>query len=91
MAEETRTWILLGRRLTIQAPPETIARLDALLAEMDRQAHAMRKLRPEADELTHWLMAMLSVLDTLATQIHRYETFCQRIEALLPPNLTPSV
>lgn len=86
MAEETRTWTLLGRRLTVQASPETIARLDRLLEEIDRQARTFRRVRPEADELTHWLMAALSVLETLSTHIERYEAFCQRIEALLSPS-----
>lgn len=85
MADLTRTWILLGRRLTIQAPPESIARLEALLAEIDRRAHSLRKARPEVDEVTHWLMAALSVLEALAAHLDRYEAFCQRLESLLAP------
>ncbi|RMF49228.1 MAG: cell division protein ZapA [Bacteroidetes bacterium] len=83
MADPTRTWILLGRRLTIQAPPESIARLESLLAEIDQRAQALRKVRPDVDEVTHWLMAVLSVLETLASHLDRYEAFCQRLESLL--------
>ncbi|MCS7153909.1 MAG: cell division protein ZapA [Bacteroidia bacterium] len=85
MAEETRTWTILGRRLTVQAPPKTIALLESLLAEISQQATHFRKTHPYADELTHWLMATLSVLEALSQRLHLYEDFCQRIEALLPP------
>ncbi|MCX7606833.1 MAG: hypothetical protein N2170_06185 [Bacteroidia bacterium] len=90
MTEETRTWTLLGRRLTVQAPPETIARLEHLLTDIQQQALVFRKQRPEADELTHWLMATLSVLEALSDRLHLYEAFCQRIETLLPPLSQPS-
>ncbi|MCS7188748.1 MAG: hypothetical protein RMJ66_03325 [Bacteroidia bacterium] len=83
MKQETRTWILLGRRLTVQAPPETIARLDSLLREIQQRAVSFRKERPDTDELTHWLMATLTVLETLSDRLMRYEVFCQRIEDLL--------
>ncbi|GIV24855.1 MAG: hypothetical protein KatS3mg026_0547 [Bacteroidia bacterium] len=86
MADLTRTWILLGRRLTIQAPPESIARVEALLAEIDQRAQALRKTRPDVDEVTHWLMAVLSVLEALAAHLDRYEAFCQRLESLLSPS-----
>ncbi|MCS6895831.1 MAG: cell division protein ZapA [Bacteroidia bacterium] len=86
MAEETRTWTILGRRLTVQAPPTTIAHLESLLAEISEQAARLRREHPHADELTHWLMATLSVLEALTQRLHTYETFCQRIEKLIPPN-----
>lgn len=85
MAEETRTWTILGRRLTIQASPQTIAHLETLLAEMAEQAARFRKVHPYADELTHWLMASLSTLEALSERLQLYERYCQRIEALLPP------
>ncbi|GIV23023.1 MAG: hypothetical protein N3A68_06405 [Bacteroidia bacterium] len=85
MAQETRTWILLGRRLTVQAPPETITRLESLLATLEAEASRYKTLQPETDELTHWLMATLSLLEALSDRLQRYEAFCARIEALLPP------
>lgn len=91
MAEETRTWMILGRRLTVQAPPKTIAQLDQLLTEISHQAEHFRKSYPNADELTHWLMGILSVLEALTQRIHLYESFCQRIEALLPPHLLSEI
>ncbi|MCX8113143.1 MAG: cell division protein ZapA [Bacteroidia bacterium] len=85
MAEETRTWTILGRQLTVQAPPKTIRHLEQLLAQISEKAADFRKVHPYADELTHWLMATLSLLEALSQRLHLYEDFCCRIEALLSP------
>lgn len=87
MAEEIRTWTILGRRLTVQASPQTIAQLEQLLAEIDAHAGRFRREYPHLDELTHWLMANLSILEALSRRLQLYEDYCQRIEALLPPSL----
>lgn len=90
MAEETRTWTILGRRLTVQAPPQTIAQLEQLLAEISTRAVHFRRDHPHLDELTHWLMANLSTLEALTRRLQLYEEYCQRIEALLPPSFLSS-
>ncbi|MCS7162402.1 MAG: hypothetical protein NZ958_03625 [Bacteroidia bacterium] len=83
--EMTQSWLILGRRLTVQGSPDNIRRVAALLEEIEARGAAYAQLQPQADELTHWLMGLLSVLDSLATQLHLYEAFTQRLEALLPP------
>ncbi|MEN3040030.1 MAG: cell division protein ZapA [Bacteroidia bacterium] len=85
MAEEIRTWTILGRRLTVQAPPTTIAHLEKLLTKISDEASRLRREHPHTDELTLWLMATLSVLEALSQRLQLYEDFCRRIEQIIPP------
>ncbi|MCS7296905.1 MAG: hypothetical protein RMK19_06935 [Bacteroidia bacterium] len=92
MAEETRTWIILGRRLTVQASPQTIAQLDEYLTLISQKADEFRQTHAHLDELTHWLMGLLSLLELLTNHLRLYADFCQRIESLIPSHfLSPDI
>lgn len=90
MTEVPYTWEILGRRITLQAPPNTIARLKEVLLLIEKKAAGLAQQYPSLDESTLWLMATLATFDELLDRLDQYETFCQRIEAWLPNLDKPS-
>ncbi len=83
MTEVPYTWEVLGRRITLQAAPETIARLQEALHLVEKKVAGLAQQHPSADEWTLWLMAILATYDELLDRLAQYEAFCQRIEAWL--------
>lgn len=83
--ERPHEWVVLGRTISVQGDPETIARVEKALHRLTEKVEGFRRAHPHKDELTLLLMGFIAVLEELTGYISEYEAFCQAIETWLPP------